>query len=201
MKHFICALLIVCTCISFAQNTDNKSYKSLEFNFDARFGVLYPIQFGNTALAEAHKPRIGFLSHLNFLKYDNFKAGIGFDFVTYDITDKEMIANLSTSKYTSAYLIIGYQKKLKDKLFITPHIGFGPASLELGSRGSRFGKQNGNEFRIGGILDYKITKSGYVYLGIDYIASTLDVATAPEYESYFSKANQIQMSLGIRLGN
>ncbi len=200
MKQFIC-LLLVCVSVSYAQNADKTKNKELEFNFNARFGMLYPIQFGNTALADAHKPRIGFSSQLDFLEFNSFKAGVGADFVTYDITNKEMIANLSTSKYTSAYIIIGYQKKFTEKLLLTPHIGYGAASLELGSRGSRFGKQNGNEFRIGGILDYKIMKSGYVFIGIDYIANSLDVSTAPEYKSYFSKANQVQLSLGIRFGN
>lgn len=202
MRKYYCLLLLVCSGISFAQNIDKPKIRpELEFKVNARFQLLYPIQFGNTALAKAHSPFIGFSSQLNLLDFMGFKAGFGVDLVTYKITDRQMIANLNASKYTSAYLLLSYEYKLSQKFLITPNIGYGSASLDLGSRDSRFGGQSGNEFRIGGILDYKIGKSTYVFGGINYISNTLDVETAPEYKSYFSKAKQIQLSLGIRFGN
>ncbi len=201
MKNHICLLLLLCAGIAFAQNETKAPKPQLDFKVNARFQLLQPIQFGNTALAKAHKPRLGFSTQINLLDYRNFKAGVGVDFVTYDITNKLIIANLSTSKYTSAYVLISYEYKVNNKLLVTPNIGYGSATLDLGSRNSRFGNQNGNEFRIGGILDYKIGRTIYVFGGINYITNTFDVETAPEYKSFFSKANQIQLSLGIRLGN
>jgi hypothetical protein len=203
MKNYICLLIVLCSGIAFAQKEETKTPTQSEFGFkvNTRFQFLYPIQFGNTALAKAHQPNLGFSVQMNLLDFQHFKAGFGFDFVTYKITDKQTIANLSNSKYTSAYFLLGYEYKLSEKILITPNIGFGSASLELGSRNSRFGKQNGNEIRVGGSLDYKIGKSTYVFGGVNYITNTLDVETAPEYKSFFSKANQIQLSFGIRFGN
>jgi hypothetical protein len=201
MKYYICLLLVLCSGIAFAQNETTAPKPQLEFKINARFQIIYPIQFGNTALAKAHNPRVGFSSQVNFLNYNNFKAGFGFDLVTYDIADQQLIANLSTSKYTSYYVLLGYEYKLNPKIQITPNIGYGSASLDLGSRNSRFGKQNGNEFRIGGILDYEIGRGTAVFCGVNYITNTFDVETAPEYKSFFSKANQLQLSLGIRFGN
>lgn len=201
MRHFTSLLLLLYSGFIFAQNDTKTAKPELEFKVNTRFQLLQPIQFGNTALAKAHKPKIGVSAQMNLLDYQNFKAGFGFDFVTYAITDKQIIANLSESKYTSAYILISYEYKLNEKICITPNIGYGSASLELGSRGSRFGKQNGNEIRIGGILDYKIGRTAYVFGGINYVTNTFDVETAPEYKSFFSKANQIQLSLGIRFGN
>lgn len=201
MKNFICLLLIFYTCFSFAQ-TDNKAKKpELQFKVNTRLQMIYPIQFGNTALAKAHQPRIGFTGQLNVLDFNGFKAGVGFDFVTYEITDKQMIANLSTSKYTSGYFLISYEYRPNQKVCITPNFGRGSSSLYLGSRNSRFGGQSANEFRVGGIIDYKIGKSTYVCGGVSYITSKFDIETAPEYKSFFSKANQLQLSLGIRFGN
>ena len=201
MKNYTCFLLLVCSGIVYAQSDNITPKPDLDFKVNARFQLLYPIQFGNTALAEAHKPRPGFSAQINLLNYQNFKAGFGFDFVTYDITNKQMIANLSTSKYTSAYFLLSYEYKLNEKILITPNIGYGSATLELGSRNSRFGGQSGSEFRVGGILDYKIGKSIYVFGGINYVINKFDVETSPEYKSFFSKANQIQLSLGLRFGN
>ncbi|MGC4039329.1 MAG: hypothetical protein QM710_00640 [Flavobacterium sp.] len=203
MKKSICLFLLVFTSVAFSQNNDTTETKKaeLEFKVNARFQLLYPIQFGNTALAKAHEARPGISAQMNLLDYQHFKAGFGFDFVTYDITDQQVIANLSTSKYTSAYFLLSYEYKLTDKIMITPNFGYGSGSLELGSRSSRFGKQHGKELRIGGIIDYKIGKSTYVFFGLNYINNRFSVQTAPEYKSFFSKANQIQLSAGIRFGN
>lgn len=191
--------MVTCSSISFAQS--NNINKELDFNVNLRVQTFYPIHFGNTALAKAHKPRMGFSVQMNLLEYQNFKAGFGLDFATYDITNEEIIANLSTSKYTSSYLLISYEYKVNNKIQVSPNIGYGSASLELGSRSSRFGGQSGKEFRIGAVIDYKIGKSAYVFGGINYINNTFDVYTAPEYKSFFSKANQLQISAGIRFGN
>lgn len=200
MKHFLYLIVAIFSSISFAQNNTTIN-KGLEVDTYFRIQTFYPIHFGNTALAKAHKPRPGFSVQMNFLDYRNFKAGFGFDFTTYDITDKEMIANLSTSKYTSAYFLLSYEYNLTDKIQITPNIGLGDASLALGSRSSRFGRQSGNEFRLGATVDYKIGKAIYVFGGIHYVNNNFEIHTSPEYEDFFSKANQIQLNLGFRFGN
>lgn len=201
MRHYLCLIALLGFGLAYAQNETPTINKELEFDTSFRFQTFYPIQFGNTALAKAHKPRPGFSAQMNVLDYQNFKAGFGFDFATYDITDKEVIANLSTSKYTSAYFLISYEYEAFPKLRITPNLGYGSASLELGSRSSRFGKQGGNEFRIGTYIDYKIGKTSYAFIGVHYVSNSFNIRTAPEYESFFSKATQLQLNLGIRFGN
>lgn len=199
MKNYFCLFMIIFTNIVFSQRTTES--KKVDFDANFRVQTLFPIHFGNTALAKAHKPRLGFSMQMILLEFKNFKAGFGVDFTTYDITDNQLIANLSTSKYTSAYLLISYEYKLSNKLFISPTIGYGLSSLELGSRSSRFGKQSGNEFRIGAILDYRIGKSIFIFGGVNYVNNKFDIKTAPEFVSFFSDANQIQLNLGIRFGN
>lgn len=201
MKNSICLVLLICSGVVFAQKETNTTKSELEFKVNARFQLLQPFQFGNTALAKAHEAKIGISAQMNILDFQHFKAGFGFDFVSYKITDGQMIANLSTSKYTSAYLLLSYEYKLNQKILITPNLGYGSANLDLGSRSSRFGSQDGNEIRIGGILDYKIGRSAYAFVGINYITNTFDIETAAEYKAFFSKANQLQLSLGIRFGN
>lgn len=201
MKKFLYLIVLLGFTLSNAQKEAPAINKELEFDTYFRIQTYYPIHFGNTALAKAHKPRPGFSVQMNVLDYQNFKAGFGFDFTTYEITDKEVIANLSTSKYTSAYLLMSYEYNVSRKIQITPNIGYGSASLELGSRSSRFGKQGGNEFRIGTFIDYKIGKATYAFAGIHYVSNRFNVRTSPEYEAFFSKANQLQLNLGIRFGN
>ncbi len=185
--------------VSLAQSESDSD--NLKVNTTIRFQTFFPIQLGNTALAKAHKPRPGFSAQMNFLDFKNFKFGWGFDLCTYDITDKEMIANLSTSKYSSIYMLLSYEYKLTDKIQITPNIGYGSASLALGSRASRFGTQTGNEFRIGSNIDYRIGRAIFLIGGLNYVNNGFDIDTSPEYESFFSKANQIQINFGIRFGN
>lgn len=201
MKNYICLIAFLCSGILIAQTEEQPKKPELEFKVNVRLLFVRPIQFGNTALAKAHESDGGFSGHLNLLDYNGFKAGAGFDWIGYQITDKQMVANLSTSKYSSIYFLLGYEYKPTDKIRITPNIGYGSATLDLGSRGSRFGGQEGTEFRIGGFFDYKIGKSSYASAGITYITNTFEVETAPEYKDFFSKANQIQLSLGFRFGN
>ena len=201
MKNYICLLWLLCSSVAFCQNDTKVVKPKLEFKLNVRVQSLYPIQFGNTALTKAHQPRIGFSSQFNVFDYQHFKAGFGFDFVTYDITNKQVVANLIASKYTSIYALISYEYAINKKFMVTSNIGFGSATLDLGSRNSRFGGQDGKEFRIGAIVDYRIGLATYVFGGVNYITNTFDIETAPEYESFFSKANQLQLSLGIRFGN
>ena len=199
MKYsYLISVLFIC---SITLGQESKSKPELEIKANFRLQTFLPVHFGNNALAKAHKPRPAFSMQLNLLEYNHFKAGLGLDFVTYDITNSELIANLSTSKYTSAYVLIGYEYKINQKLLLTPTIGYGSATLDLGSRNSRFGNQGGNEFRIGSILDYKIGKTTYVFGAIQYVTNTFDVKTTAEYQSFFSKSNQLQLTLGIRFGN
>jgi hypothetical protein len=170
-SHLLFILFIWNT--TFCQESKSKPELEIEANF--RLQTFLPVHFGNNALAKAHKPRPAFSMQLNLLEYNNFKAGLGLDFVTYDITNNELIANLSTSKYTSAYVLIGYEYKINKKLLLTPTFGYGSASLDLGSRNSRFGKQGGNEYRIGSILDYRIGKAIYVFGAIHYVANKFEV--------------------------
>jgi hypothetical protein len=200
MKSYLSLFaLLLFSAVSLGQNTS--MVKDLEVDTYFRIQTIYPIHFGNDALAKAHKPRPGFSAQMQFLDYRDFKLGFGLDLVTYDITDKQMIANLSTSKYTSAYVLISYEYRVTPKIQITPSIGYGWASLALGSRASRFGTQEGNAFRIGTNVDYKIGKTIYIFGGANYVYNTFEVKTSPEYESFFSKANQIQINFGVRFGN
>lgn len=201
MKKYFSAVLLLLWCVSLAQNKDIKKSKELEFKVNWRIALTRPIPFGDNALAKAHKPYIGFSTQLNLLDFQGLKAGFGLDFVGHAITDKNLIANKSSSTYTSSYLLISYEHKLSETMRVTPNIGYGTASLDIGSRNSRFGGQSGNEFRVGGSFDYKIGRTSHAFVGVNYVMNKFDIETAPEYESFFSKANQIQLSLGFRFGN
>jgi hypothetical protein len=200
MKTVI-ALLLLCCSVALAQEKEENIKAELNLIANIRLQTLYPIQFGNTALSKAHKPDLGFSVQMNLLQYGHFKAGFGIDLANYSITDKEMVANLNSSNYTSSYVFVGYEYEMQPKLRIFPNVGFGAGSLELESRNSRYGKQSGKEFRIGTFVDYKIGRTSYAFAGVHYIHNTFEVETAPEYESFFSKANQIQLTLGVRFGN
>lgn len=201
MKKYLCLIAVFCSGIIVAQTEKKPKKADLEFKVNTRLQLVRPIQFGNTALSKAHSSDVGFSGHLNLLDFNGFKAGAGFDWITYQITDKQLIGNLNTSKYSSFYMLLSYEYKLTQKILITPNIGYGSADLDLGSRNGRFGGQDGTEFRLGAFFDYKIGKSTYAFAGVTYITNTFEVETAPEYKDFFSKANQIQLSLGFRFGN
>lgn len=200
-KNYLFVLLIFISFYSFSQEKEPKSNSQLSLKSVLRLNMMYPIHFGDNALSKAHQSNIGFSGQFAFLNYQKFNFGIGYDRSNHKITDKQIIANIEKSEYSSFYGLLSYDYEINKKLHISPCFGYGKANLDLSYLNSRFGGQNGAEFRFGFQTDYKIGKATFASLGLTYISTNYSINTVPEYVDFFKKSRQIQLSLGFRLGN
>lgn len=196
MKKIILLFLFSLSTLS-AQ--EKKASAKLEWDAIIRLSLLKTVAFGDNALAKAHHPESGLDINWSLFRYDKFRAGIGYDFAYFSVSDKSMIGNIDHSNYTSFYGFISYDWRVAKKILLYPNIGYGGAKLQQkGSDSDLYGHQTGDEIRLGVIGTYEITPGTSIVLSAHYLHTFLEVKTNPEFESYFGTANQIQIGIGFQ---
>lgn len=196
---FMCLIVIQ----SFAQETKKESWQSgnyVKFDVQLRVYLVQPIQFGNHALSKAHEARPGAGINMSFLNIQNFKIGGGYNFESYKIIDKQMMGNFNYSNYSSIFGNVNYEIEVAKNISFHPNIGIGYAFLRQKTAGVlHIQPQEGVEYRIGFVTDYKFNKTFSLFCGANYIYSKYEINTAPEYEKYFGNSQKLQLSIGIQI--
>ncbi|MFB9080918.1 hypothetical protein ACFFLS_22485 [Flavobacterium procerum] len=182
---------------SYSQKTENTNL--VKFNHDIRVNAIIPSNFGENFLAEANDSKIGIGTNFSFLRIHNFKLGVGYDYMPYSTTDITRAGNISSAQFHTAYGDISYEIKIAKKLNIEPYFGVGGAELKFKSDGRSFGKQTGENIRVGFNTDFQLAKRLSVFLGLCYLNSNLDINTSPEFVSYYDNAKLIQVNIGLKI--
>ena len=197
MKKIIILLLVVFSQNIFAQNKPKS--ESVFSDSYLRLYAILPNQFGEHSLAKAHSPRVGVGGSLYLVKYYNFRLGGGLEFVSYSVTDKSKIGEINNSNYSNYFISVAYDYKINKNILLQPIIGYGDVDIKLKTVDKKFTNQNGNEFRIGSIIDYKLNNTFCAFLSLQYIYTSIDINTNSAYKDYFGKAQQFQVSLGFKI--
>jgi hypothetical protein len=193
------SLLLILFCLNISYGQEKKTKSILTFNPEFSLYAIIPNNFGDNYLAKANKPHIGIGTNLNFIQVQHFKLGMGYDYISYSITDITKAGNIGSSRYNSVYGTLGYEIKLSNEFYLQPYLGFGSVKLNFKSGDRSFGHQTGNDFRIGFNLDYKLDKTISAFAGLGYLSTNYDVKTAPEYISFYDNSKMLQINIGIKL--
>ncbi|MBE8724150.1 hypothetical protein [Flavobacterium hungaricum] len=183
--------------LTYGQKTENNNL--VKFNHDIRVNAIIPSNFGANFLAEANDGKLGIGTNFSFLRIHNFKLGAGYDYIPYSTTDITKAGNIDGAHYHTAYGNISYEIKILEKLNIEPYFGIGDVRLKFSSSDKSFGKQTGNNIRIGFNTDYQLAKRLSVFLGLCYLHSNLDINTSPEFVSFYDNAKLIQLNIGLKI--
>ena len=196
MKHKILqiAFLLILQ-IVYSQNHITSKTNQFEFKTSFSIGFIYPIEFGSTALAEGHSSNLGLTSSLGILKYSNFSAGIGLDYLSYSVENKQLIGNYESSKHNSYFFYLNYDYPIYKKFSLTPTIGYGYSELVIKKSGKRRGAQDGKEFRLGTSINYNFNQHNALCFSILYVNNRYDVKTEEALEDFFGKSNSIQIGI------
>jgi hypothetical protein len=181
----------------YSQETENKNL--VKFNHDIRFNAIVPLNFGDNFLNESNDSYIGVGTNFSFLRIDNFKLGAGYDFIFYTTSDITRAGNINGANLHTYYGDVSYEINVLEKLNIEPYFGFGGVELKFRSSGRNFGKQTGNNLRIGFNTDYKLAKRLSAFVGICYSHYNLDINTSPEFVSFYDNAKMIQINIGLKI--
>lgn len=203
MKKNIALLLLLSVGSLFAQEQKpEEKPKKKEFTFEAsgRLKAIYPMQFGDHSLSEAHNANVGVGWNLSFFNYKNFRVSPGLDLVQYRVSDHALVGNFSKTNYTSANLTFSYEVPLTKSVSMSPDVGFGYVYItQRGGSNNRFGEQEGNELRAGLTADFKLSPLFGVFVSGRFIHSSLKMETNVAYQNFYDSANQIQLAVGIKI--
>lgn len=191
--------LLILFCLKLSYGQEKKTKTSLVFKPEFSLYAIVPNNFGDNYLAKANKPHIGVGTNFNIIQFQHFKLGMGYDFISYSITDVSKAGNIGSSRYNSFYGLLGYEIKLSNEFYLQPYLGFGSVKLNFKSGDRSFGHQTGNDFRIGFNVDYKLDKTISAFAGIGYLSSNYDIKTAPEYISFYDNSKMLQINIGIKV--
>lgn len=184
----------------FAQEKDSlQTNKGFKVHVRTRLHLSYPIAFGDNAYAKGHDAVIGFGVNASFIQLNSLRFGLGYEYALFEVKDEAMIGTFENSKFHMAYVFGEYDKRLSQNITITPGIGFGYASNKNGSVTENYGHQNGYAIRAGVNTALQFSKHGYFYLGVHYIYGNFTMDTNDAFKDYYSKTNQVQLSLGFQI--
>ena len=191
-KKLAVVLLVLVAQVIFGQEKD-----SLKYDSTFRIQAFQPIHFGNNSLSKAHDSDFGFGVSAKIFKYNNFRFYVGGEIANYNVTDSIMLGKVERSRYTSVYTSVSYAVPINKSFTFVPDVGIGYVKLSQRTNGTKFGFQEGTEYRLGGMIDYGIDRTIAVYIGIHYIYTNLRINTSPEYEKFFGRSNQLQLAIGL----
>jgi hypothetical protein len=208
MKKIITYLFLFFFLQNFAQEsaitTSNKTSSKTknEFGIDGVWR-LYPTSakhFGNNAFAKAHEDgSSGLGTSFALLKYGNFRAGLAYELTKYSVSDVSKVGNFANSNNQTFTWFISYDYRLNKTFVLVPNIGYGSSYVNQRSKSKRFGHYSGNHFRLGVQTDAELGTSVAVFVGIHYISTKYSIKTNAEFQDYFQKSQQIQLSFGLKI--
>lgn len=193
------SLLLIVFCLKMSYGQEKKTKTSLAFKPEFNLCAIAPINFGDNYLAKANKPHIGIGMNFNFIQVQHFKLGMGYDFISYSITDVSKAGNIGSSRYNSVYGLLGYEIKLSNEFYLQPYLGLGSVKLNFKSGNRSFGHQTGNDFRIGFNVDYKLDKTISAFAGLGYVSTGYNINTTPEFVSFYDNSKMLQINIGLKI--
>lgn len=193
------SILLILFCLKLSYGQEKKQKITISFKPEFSFYAIVPNNFGENYLAKANKSETGIGTTFSFMKVQDFKLGMGYDYIYYAITDVTKAGNISSSRYNSFYGSLAYEIKISKKFYLQPYIGIGAVNLNFKSKDRSFGHQTGTDFRIGFNVDYKLDKTISAFAGIGYIITKYDINTAPEFISFYDNSKMLQINIGLKI--
>ena len=104
------SILLILFCLNLSYGQEKKTKTSLILKPEFSLYAIVPNNFGDNYLAKTNKPVIGIGANYNFIQVQHFKLGMGYDYISYSITDITKAGNIGSSRYNSIY---GIDAKMK----------------------------------------------------------------------------------------
>ncbi|WP_310556600.1 hypothetical protein [Flavobacterium sp.] len=189
--------LVLSNSFCFGQIDSVKIETQPKFDAEFRMKIFHPIHFGSNFLAESNKSNFSFGLNLDVLEYRNFIFGGGIDYSHYNVTDVTRAGDVKTTKLKNFYINLSYKQPLTDKIDFMPNIGVGYSVITYSEY--RFGNQNGNNFRIGFNVDYKLNETLCLFAGTTFIYNKYTINTSPEFVSFYDNSKILQLIIGLKI--
>lgn len=179
--------------------SNNSNSRGLHLDVVWRIYYASPNQFGDHVWNDAYSSGFSMGTSLGLLEFQNFRLTGGYEIEKYGVKDVSKAGNFEKVTKHNFYGTVSYDCKLNDQLMIVPNIGFGFKAITHRMKSERVAHQAGDIIRIGAFCDYSLGKSASVFLGVHYISTKFDLNINNQYEDYFEKSTQLQLTLGLKV--
>ena len=179
-------------------DTENTAERTFSLRPVSRIYFIFPQQFGDHALADAHDTSWGFGTSMSFIRYADIRFSIGLEFSQYSVSDASKVGNFNFSNNKALHFALSYDLKVNNTIQIAPYVAYGLSQTIQRARSERHATYDGELFRLGAIADYSLHRHMGIFVGIHYINTTFDIDTNPSQLDYFAKSQQLQLTLGLK---
>ncbi|GGG36062.1 hypothetical protein [Bizionia arctica] len=199
MKKILLLLVMGVPGLLFSQETDKtESEETLSFKPQFYFYVNHHINSGDNFLADGHDADfVGVGFQINFIKFHDFKFGLGWEFTDYNVTNPATIGNINNTTYLATFGKFQYQWDILKYASLEPYLGIGATKIQQQYAGANANSFYGMNFYAGLNVTVKIIPNLSLYTGINYNNIWFNVRTNKNWEDYFNKVNQTQIQLGL----
>ena len=172
-----------------------------QFKFSPDIAIFYQLNVpqSNTLLGDAHQNGQGFGMESNFIKYNHWLFGAGFNTQLYQITDVALAGRFDNTKINSMYLMTSYEIKLNQKWTVLPtfHLGYSSFNQRRREFNRDVKKTYSNiDFNLGLNIEYNLHEGLHACLGGFYQYKKFDFKTSSAFENFFNH----QVGFGFRAG-
>ena len=179
--------------------TNTGKRKLMKFDEIVQFYYFFPVGGGDNVLNKANEPTLSFgVSGSAFTIY-NFYTGPGFEYSEYRVTDVALAGNVHKTKLIYIFQQFMYKIPVGKSISVNPKVAIGYSNLSQKNRSTSYGEQEGIGFTLGLNADYTLDKHFMLFTGINYNMYRPKTYTAPEYEDFYKKINQLNFVVGIKI--
>lgn len=170
-------------------------------HFDAVWRIYYasPNQFGNTVWNDAYNSGFSMGTSLAILEFRKLRLSGAYEIERHAVENVSLAGNFERITQHNFHGSISYDFRISNRIMIVPNIGIGTKGTYHRMKSERIAYQSGNTVRIGAFFDYSLGKSVSAFLGIHYIGTKFDVKINNEYQDYFEKSRQLQLTVGLKV--
>ncbi|TRW25834.1 outer membrane beta-barrel protein [Flavobacterium zepuense] len=196
-------LLALCLQFGYAQTTDSIAKPVDKFAFNTFLKVYYtfPGASGDNVLSKGNEGKYGFGFEMNLISYRKFYLAGSYEFSGYDVTNAALAGNIEHTNVNNYYARLLYQIPIDNRRFaVSPLITGGAVMIHQKTAGKSYGKQRGAAFSVGTDIDFKLTEALGLFGRARYGFLYPDVTANAKDEKFFSNLNQLNFSLGLKVG-
>lgn len=203
---FICAFLTLFGWSLNSQSsskivTDSLSSDTFEKTGILTFGSFYPNSINNSFIGKATSGNIGFKLGGQLFVYNRIFVGATLDLAFLDVDNPDIAGIYDGSRITSAYLQVGYEFKLSNKLSLgTMIVPYGHADYKNFIDEDLAEQQNDSAkiFMYEVYLSYDLSDRLSIFVDYSYRTDRTKIKTAAEIQDDFSKIEYHNIGVGLK---
>ena len=198
-KYVLVFMGLFITTLAIAQN--DSIVQPQEEGHKPEYGRMYlllPGAVGNNVLADANRGVIGIGTSGSLPSFYNFYLGAGVELMHYEVTDKALAGNITSTNITTVFAELFYKIQLAKDISVNPRIAVGSFFMSQKKDTKDYGNQDGPIYTVGINVDYRLVGWLKGFVGLNYSKLNGEITTNAEYSDFFNDMCQLNIVFGLK---